>query len=157
MEKKTKTKTEQSTLPQDFWRQNQILKWSGLCFSTNKDKPVILLGSSYSAALALLIASETDTVKAVIAFNLGEYLKGVNVADEIKTLDRPVYATSANNEIEQTETILKNVKPTFVTQFKPEEKGFHGSKILWESVKGYEKHWEKLTEFIEDIEQVNIV
>ncbi|MEL6537561.1 MAG: alpha/beta hydrolase [Bacteroidota bacterium] len=118
-------------------------------FQLNGNQPILLLGSSYSAALALLVATENEKVKAAVVFSPGEYLKGVNVADQIAPLSKPVYATSPQSEITQTEDILKKVKPEWVTQHLPAEEGFHGSKILWESVKGYEAQWAALTQFLD--------
>ena len=39
-------------------------------------KPVILVGSSYSAALSLKVAAENDNVRAVLSFSPGEYFGG---------------------------------------------------------------------------------
>ena len=38
-------------------------------FKKNHNKPIILIGSSYSASLALLIAKDSDKVKAVAVFS----------------------------------------------------------------------------------------
>lgn len=114
----------------------------------NGGRPVILLGSSYSAALALLIAEGTDKVKAVAAFSPGEHLKGVDLAREISSLDKPVWATGAKKEIGDAVDALRFVDPDLVTLFMPEVDGFHGSKTLWESVEGHEVFWESLEEFL---------
>ena len=34
------------------------------------------------------------------------------------------------------------------TYFKPNIEGFHGSKTLWESVKGFEVYWKELRDFL---------
>lgn len=125
---------------------------SGIDFAyqLNGNQPIILLGSSYSAALSLLIAKEATTkIKSLIVFSPGEHLKGVNLAEEIKTIQIPIFATSAKKEIEEAREVLRNVNSKLVVQFKPQEEGFHGSKILWESVKGYEKIWGELKKFME--------
>lgn len=116
-------------------------------YTCHGNKPIILLGSSYSATLALLVAFCTDKVKAVIAFSPGEYLKGINVANEIALLEKHVYVTSAKSEIEQAFEVVRYLR--LLTQYKPEEAGAHGAKILWESVEGYEKHWAELTKFLD--------
>jgi alpha-beta hydrolase superfamily lysophospholipase len=114
----------------------------------NGNKPILLLGSSYSASLALLISTESDKIRAVIAFSPGEYLKGINLAVHIQSITIPVYATSSKKEIKDVEEVLKFVDKKYVTQFKPPEEGFHGSKILWESVKGFEDHWNNIEGFL---------
>jgi len=120
-------------------------------FQLNEKKPIILLGSSYSAALSLRLAKDDIPVKALIVFSAGEHLKGVNLAEEIHTIKCPVFATSAKSEIKETATVLKNIDKKWVTQFKPKEDGFHGSKILWSSVKGYEKVWLAVEAFLKKI------
>jgi len=119
-------------------------------YQLNGNKPIILLGSSYSAALSLRIAKDHTKLKALIVFSAGEHLKGVKLAEEIQSIKIPVFATSAKTEIKQTEDTLQNVAKQLVTQFKPKETGFHGSKILWESVKGYEKIWAAMETFLDE-------
>jgi alpha-beta hydrolase superfamily lysophospholipase len=121
------------------------------CYDLNNKNPIILLGSSYSASLSLLISIETNKVKATIAISPGEYLKGINLADKIKSIDKPTFVTSPKKEIEQVTDLMRNVKPKFVEHFKPTVEGFHGSKTLWESVKGYETFWDPLARFLERV------
>jgi alpha-beta hydrolase superfamily lysophospholipase len=120
-------------------------------YELNNKKPVILFGSSYSASLCLLISTETNKIKATIAFSPGEYLKGINLSEEIKYIDKPTFVTSPKKEIDQLTDVMKNVRSKFVYHFKPVVEGFHGSKTLWESVKGYETFWKPLEEFLERI------
>ncbi len=117
-------------------------------FKLNNNKPIILLGSSYSAALSLLIAPNNTKLKSLIVFSPGEHLKGVTLAEEIKQITIPIFAASAKKEIEETETVLRFIDQQLVTQFKPNEEGFHGSKILWETVKGFETLWKALAVFL---------
>ena len=120
-------------------------------FTLNNQKPIILFGSSYSASLVLLISPKTDKVKATIAFSPGEYLKIINLAEQIKITDKPVFVTSPKKEIQQVSEVVKFVNKKHVTHFKPQLEGFHGSKTLWESVKGNEIYWEALVEFLKKI------
>jgi alpha-beta hydrolase superfamily lysophospholipase len=117
-------------------------------YELNDSRPIILLGSSYSASLALLIAAQTDKVKAVIAFSPGEYLKGVHVAEEIQSLAKPIFATAAKKEMDDVNNLLRTVDPQYVTVYNPEVDGFHGSKTLWRSVKGHETYWQALRQFL---------
>jgi len=121
-------------------------------YGLNSNQPIIILGSSYSASLALLIATETDKVKAVIAFSPGEFLKGVNLAGEIRSLIKPLFVTGARKEIDVVNDVLRYVNARNLTLFKPKVDGFHGSKTLWESVKGHETFWEPLKRFLSDIQ-----
>lgn len=117
-------------------------------FKKNNKEPIILLGSSYTAALALLIGNH-PMVKAKILFSPDEHLKGVNLQQSISKMTTPVYATSSKSEIAGVTKLFKLVKKKYVTHFKPKTEGFHGSKILWESVKGYEKQWIHIKKFLE--------
>lgn len=120
-------------------------------YERNGSQPIILFGSSYSASLALLVATETDRIKAVIVFSPGEYLKGFNLAEEIKSLTKPVFATGARKEIGEVNKVLRGVSPENVTLFHPKVDGFHGSKTLWESVEGHETYWEPLKQFLSKV------
>jgi len=120
-------------------------------YKLNKNKAIILLGSSYSAALSLRIAAKSNQLKALIVFSAGEHLKGISLASDISTISIPIFAASAKAEIEETSAVLQKVDSNLITQFKPKEDGFHGSKILWESVKGYEELWTALEKYLENI------
>ncbi|MDN5200043.1 alpha/beta hydrolase [Fulvivirgaceae bacterium BMA10] len=120
-------------------------------FELNENKPIIILGSSYSASLALLISTKNEKIKAVITFSPGEYLKGVNLAEEIKSIDKPTYVTSAKKEVEDVKNVMRFTNTKYITQFEPEAEGFHGSKTLWASVKGHESFWESLKYFLSDL------
>jgi len=119
-------------------------------YKLNNNQPIILLGSSYSAALSLLIANDSDKLKSTIVFSAGEHLKKVDLAKAITDIKIPIFAASSKKEIEETEEVLRFVNKNLITQFKPKEEGFHGSKILWESVKGYELLWSALEKFLEE-------
>lgn len=118
-------------------------------YKKNNNKPIIIVGSSYSASLVLLIGAENEKVKAVASFSPGEYLKGVNVTESIKGMVKPIFATSSKKEIEQTAGVLKLVKN--VTHFKPNLKGIHGSRMLWESTVGNESCWKSFQYFLNQL------
>ena len=117
-------------------------------YKLNNNAPVIILGSSYSAALALLVATETENVKAIIAFSPGEHLKGLKLAEEIKSLAKPIFVTGAKKEIDEVSEFFRCINSKNITLFRPKVDGFHGSKPLWESVKGHETFWIPLEQFL---------
>lgn len=120
-------------------------------YGLNDSEPIILFGSSYSASLALLISLKTDRVKATIGFSPGEYLKGIDVAQEIASTNKPIFVTSPKKEIQQVADVVRFVNKKYVTQFKPKIEGFHGSKTLWESVNGHETYWQALVRFLKKV------
>jgi dienelactone hydrolase len=117
-------------------------------YALNDHRPITLFGSSYSAALALLIATETVAVQQVIAFSPGEYLKGVRVAAHLSTLQQPVFATGAHQEFDSVREVLRYVPAERLTLFSPEVDGFHGAKTLWAMVPGHERYWQALERFL---------
>jgi len=120
-------------------------------YKLNKNKPIILVGSSYSASLVLLIATNNNKVKAVAAFSPGEYLHGINLAESIKNLNKPCFVTSAKSEITQTSKVVRFINKKYITQFKPSVTGKHGSKALWASNSGHEVYWKAFKSFLNTI------
>lgn len=117
-------------------------------YNINGNQSIILVGSSYSASLALWIGSENKKIKAVAAFSPGEYLTGINLKKTIKSIDIPMFITSSKREIGPVEKLLSKVKPELVTQFKPVVKGFHGSKALWKKNEGHQNYWKAFESFL---------
>tara|TARA_R110002073_G_scaffold72537_1_gene177650 strand:+ start:680353 stop:681093 length:741 start_codon:yes stop_codon:yes gene_type:complete len=117
-------------------------------YTLNGGQPIILVGSSYSASLALWIASENKKVKAVAAFSPGEYLTNLNLAATIKTINIPAFVTSSKREIGPVEKLLRFVDPKYYTHYKPIEKGIHGSRALWTTTNGYAGYWNAFEQFI---------
>ena len=64
-------------------------------FDKNNQAPIILLGSSYSSALALILGPPNDKVKAIISFSPGEYFEGITITDSLANLNKPLWITSS--------------------------------------------------------------
>ncbi|MDV7188550.1 hypothetical protein R3X25_14775 [Lutibacter sp. TH_r2] len=118
-------------------------------YKLNGGKPIILVGSSYSASLALLIGNTNSKIKAIAAFSPREYLEGVNLKDEIKNMSKPIFVTSSKKEILQVEQLVSLINNKFVMHYKPKVKGIHGSKSLWESSNGNEFYWIEFKKFLQ--------
>ncbi len=117
-------------------------------YNLNGNHPIILVGSSYSASLALWIGSENKKIKAVAAFSPGEYLRNLNLAKTIKPLSIPTFVTSSKREIEPVEKLMRFVKSNYVTHFKPQVRGIHGSRAIWNATEGYEDYWKAFKVFM---------
>lgn len=117
-------------------------------YELNGNQPIILVGSSYSASLALWIGSSNVKIKAIAAFSPGEYLKNMNLADTIKQLKKPTFVTSSKREITPVKKLLRFVNPIHVTQFEPKVIGVHGSRAIWDSTEGNETYWKAFKEFL---------
>lgn len=145
----TATRAKQKGLPTGYREaQPDIEAAIDYAYAKNHGTPIILVGSSYSASLALMIAAETMKVKAVVAFSPGEYLKGIKVAESAGGLKKPVYVTSARKEIKQTSTLIRYIGRKYLTQFKPKTEGAHGSRVLWEKTAGHEEYWRSFGTFL---------
>lgn len=119
-------------------------------YEINGHQPIILVGSSYSATLALLIGGVSKKVKAIVAFSPGEYYKSIDVKNAIKNIDKPIFVTSSKKEIPKLEVLVSLIKPINVTHYKPIVNGIHGSKALWNSTVGNENYWQSFSSFLKE-------
>ncbi len=119
-------------------------------YELNNNQPIILVGSSYSAALALYLGN-TDKVKAIAAFSPGEYIRGFEIGQAAKALKKPVFVTCAKKEITAVEQLLIPMAKENLIFYKPSEKGIHGSRALWDSTEGHEGYWTAFREWVVDV------
>lgn len=117
-------------------------------------KPVILLGSSYSSTLCVYQAVENEKVSAVIAFSPGNYFMDVR-GDLTKLLvdfEKPFFFTAANEEmLFVRELVLGRPRSETQVVFAPEGQGMHGARVLWPTQEGGEEYWVALEDFLEKI------
>ncbi len=116
--------------------------------------PVVVLGSSYSAALVfVLAASHPGAVAAVVAFSPGEYLATPHeVASAAARVSVPVWIDQASgvDEIAASAAILKAVRGGDKTQFIAKGKSVHGASTLRgdRNGPGAGAHWSALLAFL---------
>jgi dienelactone hydrolase len=116
--------------------------------------PVVLWGSSYSAALVFMLAARhPGDVNGVVAFSPGEYLANKTaVRDAARKVDVPVYIDQASgaDEIRQSAAILQAVKSTDKQQLLSRSKSTHGSSTLRADANpaGAEAHWMAVLKFL---------
>ncbi len=119
------------------------------------DRKLILVGSSYSASLALRIAGEhPDLIDGVAAFSPGEFFTSENkspdwtekAAAKIKAC--PILIAWANNEHEQWRGIAEAIDCEKLTVFIPEAGGRHGARSLWEESETSEEYRNAFTTFL---------
>ncbi len=120
-------------------------------YEMNGNKPVLIVGSSYSASLVLLIGKGNSKVKAIASFSPGEYLKGISMKDNMQGYLSPIFVTSSQKEIQQVKDLHISTKFEY-NHFQPSFEGIHGSRALWETTEGNEKYWEAFEVFLEMIE-----
>ena len=113
-------------------------------------QPVILVGSSYSAALGLKVAKENPNVKAVLSFSPGEYFGDkLALGKTITGLNKPTFITSSKSEVPTAQPLVNEVNKEVVTHFIPASDGAHGSRVLWSEQPFSEEYWTAVNAFLE--------
>ncbi len=113
------------------------------------DKPVTVFGSSYSASQSLMIVTQNDHIKSVVAFSPGEYFDGLSVSNFIQYITIPVFATGAKNEVSEVELLVGGINPDHVTIFSPKGTGIHGARALDPKQNdSSEEYWEAVSAFL---------
>ena len=112
-------------------------------------KEIIVIGSSYSASLALKIAVNNPKVLGVAVFSPGEYFEEKNyISKNIAALSKPVFATSSKDEADGVTELLKDVNSRIKVQYIPKTAGNHGSKVLWSVAPDNQEYWIALMSFL---------
>ncbi len=111
--------------------------------------PVLLLGSSASATLAIKIAGSDSTVQAVIAFSPGEYfLPAYSLEQDIRDFSKPIFVTGSKREYPYLEKMFSGMPPGQYTLFQPHNgAGMHGSRSLWSNNPNRDEYWLSLLLF----------
>jgi alpha-beta hydrolase superfamily lysophospholipase len=116
------------------------------------NKPVILLGSSYSASLVLKVSNHHPKIAAVIALSPGEHFgEALQLKPCLKDFDKPVLLTSSRQEAAEVQTLTASIDAEWKTQFIPTTEGAHGSIALWTHVPGHEAYWDALLRFLRSV------
>jgi dienelactone hydrolase len=120
--------------------------------SLSNRKGVILLGSSYSAALALKIGAVNPGVKAVVAFSPGEYFgEKLPLKQHIRSFNKPLFVTSSKEEATQGALLIKDMQSPVKRHFVPAGNGAHGSIALWKMTPNHAEYWAALEDFLKQI------
>jgi dienelactone hydrolase len=125
--------------------------------SSGHTGPVIVWGSSYSAALVFLLAAKhPQDIKAILAFSPGEYLhEPASVQRAAAQLAMPIFVTSAKDsgEIADAKAILAAAKSAKKVQLVPAIAGVHGSSTLRadRNPQGAEENWAAVEKFLKGL------
>ncbi|MDD4311920.1 MAG: alpha/beta hydrolase [Eubacteriales bacterium] len=112
---------------------------------------LIVWGSSYSASLALILASEhPNEISAVLAFSPGEYFKlnGKQVSEYAANITQPAFITSAKSEEKSWRGIADQITSDGSVFFVPEGNGRHGSSALFEKTPNNAEYWTAVEQFL---------
>ncbi len=118
-----------------------------------KPEELIIIGSSYSASLSIVLATEFVGITGVLAFSPGEYFKleGKTFKEYARKVKCPIFITSAKSELPAWATIYEYLPEIFAYKYEPEVKGIHGSRALWKTTTGNEDYWQAVKEFLDNI------
>lgn len=128
---------------------------AALAWAAAQGKPIIVWGSSYSAALAFQLAADNPQVAAVLAFSPGEYLgKGNPVAAAAARVRAPIFVNSASDagEVSAARAILAASPAAAKSQHIPRA-GVHGSSTLIpaSNPRGAAGNWDAALAFLESV------
>lgn len=142
----TAARAKEKNLPTEYLDAEQDIRAAIDYVFAKAHQPIILIGSSYSASLALKIASDNKRLKAVIVFSPGEYFGNqFRLKPVLSQITCPVLATSSKAEAATLSALLKGES---IQQFTPQDDGIHGSSALWESTPGHEAYRKAVQEFL---------
>jgi alpha-beta hydrolase superfamily lysophospholipase len=116
--------------------------------------PLLAWGSSYSAALVLVVAGQDRGIAdGVLAFSPGEYFpvapgNPTLVTDAARAIKVPVFITSARSETADWRAIYAAVSSSLRRAYVPESDGRHGSSALWKETPGQEGYWQAVRGFL---------
>lgn len=118
-------------------------------------KNLILMGSSYSASLALIIAAKNpDLIDGVISFSPGEYFRDYGLGDDYATkhasrLAVPVFISANSSELFGATQLFDAMSVQSKKLFIPQNGGRHGAESLWKSNPLHGKYRQALQGFLE--------
>jgi len=117
------------------------------------NRKVILVGSSYSSALALRLAGEEhQALKAVVAFAPGEYFKDKkDLSSVLPQIKIPVFVTGTKNEVKTRAHLWSKIPKSQLTLFEPLGPGHHGSRALWTDKEGRKAYRKAFLKFLNKI------
>ncbi|MCY1167244.1 Serine aminopeptidase, S33 [compost metagenome] len=125
---------------------------AAIAWARSRKLPIILWGSSYSAALVFLEAARQPDIKAVLAFSPGEYLGNATLVHQAAARLRiPLYLTSASDpeEVAAARSIVAASPSRGKVQFVPRH-GVHGSSTLLvdRDPQGAAENWSAVEAFL---------
>lgn len=116
------------------------------------NKPMILVGSEFSASLALKLASENDIISSVVAFSPGEYFGSlVSIQQLISGLDIPIFVTCAAKEVPYVKELVSGITSKKLRTFYPAEGGKQGVASLFKENPNNQEYWINLLNFMRSL------
>tara|TARA_R110002096_G_scaffold16898_8_gene57881 strand:- start:17701 stop:18570 length:870 start_codon:yes stop_codon:yes gene_type:complete len=117
----------------------------------------IAWGSSYSAALTLVLAGqEPELMDAALAFSPGEYFgrfgkSKTYVEEAARLIEMPVFVTASKSEHKAWKAMFEAMPSKTKKSFVPTTAGNHGSRALWEKHSDSEQYWTAVKSFLDGL------
>lgn len=124
---------------------------AALARATQAGGKAIVWGSSYSAALAFVLAAKhPNDVAAVLSFSPGEYISRTSIKDAASHVTCPIFATSASDADEEAAAAaILAASPSHVKRQFRAKAGVHGSSTL---IGGHGADvWQAVTAFLQEV------
>lgn len=116
-------------------------------------KPIVLLGSSFSATLCLIEGAGDERVKAVMAFSPGEFFVEKDLRSLLSGYSKRVFVASTVSESPFTEAMFAGTDKDLKTMFVPRYgEGMRGIKALYRENPSYDEYWFAILVFIKNLQ-----
>jgi dienelactone hydrolase len=125
--------------------------------SKNNNKPVVLIGSTFSASIALVFAKSNNNIKAVVALSPGDYLNPrINLQQTLKAYDKPVFTASSQQESSYIKQLTSNIPENLLVLFSTKTSGsVSGTDLLGTRNPDSEEYWLNLLLFFNRLKKPN--
>jgi pimeloyl-ACP methyl ester carboxylesterase len=116
-------------------------------------RPVILLGSSWSASLCLIEASSNSRIRGIVALSPGEYFQPrILMSEVVKKISQPVFICGTQAEFSYLRKMVEERTSEGLTLFQPEKgKGVHGAAALRGNDITRDEYWFALMMFFKKL------
>lgn len=139
----------QNKYPTEYLYAEQDILASVDYLSGKYEKPITVVGSSYSASEALMIAAKNKKIQRIAVFSPGEYFDGLSVSTYVQYIQKPVFATASKSEMADVRNMMGGMDQNWLTVFEPAAAGIHGARALQRSTPNHEEYWEALKRWLE--------
>ncbi len=118
------------------------------------NRRIILVGSAYSASLALKIASEDKIISTVVAFSPGEYFGSlISIRETITGLDIPIFVSCKADEVPYVKELVSGITSKKMITFYPKQGGKQGAESLFKSNSNNQEYWINLLNFMQNLKR----
>ncbi|MDR3095016.1 MAG: dienelactone hydrolase family protein [Bacteroidales bacterium] len=119
------------------------------------NKRLILMGSNFSASLAMKAANHNQQVTAAIAFSPGEYF-GANVPVKkwLTDFDQLLFVATTQHEYPFVTDLIQTIPTNLLTRFQPTGgNGMQGAPALWNEEPTSNEYWMSLMLFLNKVKE----